>query len=118
MVTDACFHTARFGDSVAVDKVDVLGCNVFCKQSLVCCEDNSIVLGVNLFNVHRLRQCQAQAFALAYGVMDNTLVSAEHVACFVYKVTGIEFPAQACFDEISVGAGLDKADIDCHAFER
>lgn len=29
MVTDACFHTARFGDSVAVDKVDVLGCNVF-----------------------------------------------------------------------------------------
>ena len=28
MVTDACFHTARFGDSVAVDKVDVLGCNV------------------------------------------------------------------------------------------
>ena len=38
-------------------------------------------------------------------------MSAEHVACFVYKVTGIEFPAQACFDEISVGAGLDKADI-------
>ena len=75
------------------------------------CEDNSVVLGVNLFNVHRLRQRQAQAFALAYGVMDNTLVSAKHVACLVYEVAGLKFSAQACFNEISVGAGLDKADI-------
>ena len=38
-------------------------------------------------------------------------MSAEHVACLVYEVTGLEFSSQACFDEISVGAGLDKADI-------
>lgn len=43
--------------------------------------------------------------------MDNTLVSAKHVACLVYKVAGLKFSAQACFDKISVGAGLDKADI-------
>ena len=111
MVADACFHAARFGDSVAVDKVDVLGCNVFGKQSLVCRKNNSIVLGVNRFNVHRLRQRQAQAFALAYGVMDNTLVSAKHVACLVYEVAGLKFSSQACFDKISVGACLYKADI-------
>ena len=38
-------------------------------------------------------------------------MSAKHVACLVYEVTGLKFSAQACFDEISVGAGLDKADI-------
>ena len=111
MVADACFHTTRFGDSVAVDEVDILGCNIFGEQALVCRKNNSIVLGVNLFNVHRLRQCQTKAFALAYGVMDNALVPAKHVACLVYEVAGLKFSAQACFDKISVGAGLDKADI-------
>ena len=43
--------------------------------------------------------------------MDNALVSAEYVACLVYEVAGLKFSAQARFDKVSIGTGLDKADI-------
>lgn len=32
VVADACFHAARFGNSIAVDEVDILGCNIFCES--------------------------------------------------------------------------------------
>ena len=58
MVADACLHAARLRDSVAVDKVDVFGGDASCEQALVRREDDGVSLGVNLFDVHRLRQRQ------------------------------------------------------------
>ena len=58
MVTDACLHAARLCDSVAVDEVDVFGGDVSCEEALVRREDDSVSLGVNLFDIHRLRQSQ------------------------------------------------------------
>mgnify|MGYP004509889491 CR=1 FL=1 len=58
MVTDACLDAARLCDSVAVDEVDVFGGDVSCEEALVRREDDSVSLGVNLFDIHRLRQSQ------------------------------------------------------------
>lgn len=56
MVADACLHAARLRDSVAVDEVDVFGGDVPREQTLVRRKDDSVSLGVNLFDIHRLRQ--------------------------------------------------------------
>lgn len=56
MVANACLHAARLRDSVAVDEVDVFGGDVPREQTLVRRKDDSVSLGVNLFDIHRLRQ--------------------------------------------------------------
>lgn len=58
MVANACLHAARLRDSVAVDEVDVFGGDASCEQALVRRKDDGVSLGVNLFDVHRLRQRQ------------------------------------------------------------
>ena len=59
VVANACLHAAGLGDTLAVDKIDIRGCEGAGEKLLVGGEHYLVALNINVLHVHGLGQSQA-----------------------------------------------------------
>ena len=57
VVANACLHAAGLSDALAIDKVDIRGCEAGGEELCIGGQHNLVALNIDMLHVHGLGQC-------------------------------------------------------------